>query len=90
MKLEQEVKLPSKDLHTFISDFKLCHNITEEIQLPFHQESGKLYVRFKGEDIQLSLQRNNDKFYSKSYLQKWGKKFMNAIKMELPKPKKTC
>tara|TARA_B110000881_G_C18190072_1_gene324334 strand:- start:139 stop:459 length:321 start_codon:yes stop_codon:yes gene_type:complete len=33
LKLEQEVQLPSKDLTTFISEFKLYHNITEEIQL---------------------------------------------------------
>ena len=85
LKLAPEVQLPLKDLPTFISDFKAYHNITEEIQLPFHQENGMLYVRFKGDNIQLSFQYNNDKFYSKSHLQKRGMKFMNAIKL---KPKK--
>ena len=81
LKLEREVQLPSKDLDTFISQFKAYHDITEEIPLQFRQENSTLYVRFKGENIQLSLKHNNDKFYSKAALQKRGKKFMNALKM---------
>ena len=81
LKLEQEVQLPSNDLTTFISEFKLYYNITEEIQLKFPQENGKLFVRFKGENIQLSLQMINS--IRKLIYKKWGMKFLKSIHMEI-------
>ena len=80
-RLEQQ---PQKDLNAFISDFMKYHDITEEVNLSFYQENGVLYVKYNGKNIQLSWTKNNNKFYAKSFLQKQGKKFIEALNIKIP------
>jgi hypothetical protein len=74
---------PTMMINEKVADFKIFHDIHEDINLPFKVESGRLYVQWRVKWIPLSQVNSKGKPYSVcSLLQKHGINLMRALNLE--------